>query len=190
MSTLFVNKIEEKDSGSKITLGNTLKVDAIEPKTNNGAIGISGVITPKTTSHAFVITEGSAAYTTAAGGTFLPFKKVVNSAGTGSTDFNTTTYKYVTPCKGIYHIQMHTITDSTTVASLWELNLNGVKQFNMVWKLDEKRASGSTSYYIDAGVSVGFSAGGGGARYYRHTGVFPSIDVYTYASFTLLQEIL
>ena len=44
MSTLYVNNIEEKDSGSKITLGNTLKVDSIEPKTTGGIINAKGMI--------------------------------------------------------------------------------------------------------------------------------------------------
>mgnify|MGYP001290168891 CR=1 FL=1 len=38
MSKIFVDTIEEKTSGNKITLNNTLKVDAIEPKTDGGSI--------------------------------------------------------------------------------------------------------------------------------------------------------
>lgn len=41
MSKIFVDQIEEKTSGNKITLNSTLKVDTIEPKTSGGVINLN-----------------------------------------------------------------------------------------------------------------------------------------------------
>ena len=71
-----------------------IKVNNIQNSSGNTAMTISGtgVVTPKTTSYVWVYPQGTSGYTSVADNAYLPFNTVYQSAGSGSSDFNTSTY--------------------------------------------------------------------------------------------------
>ena len=85
-----------------------IKVNNIQNSSGNTAMTISGtgVVTPKTTSFVFAYAQGTSGYVTVSTGSYLPLTAVYQSKGSGSSDFNTTTYKYTAPVNGIYFITL------------------------------------------------------------------------------------
>lgn len=159
------------------TIDLTSKVTGVLPKANGGT---------GATSYVFVYAQGTTGYVTATAGDFLPLNAVYQHKGTGNSDYNTSTYKYTAPVNGIYQISLKVLVN-TGVSSHWELNVDGVNQFVFSWS-SGRSASPSTSFYLNAGESVGFRSGSG-AGYFRHSATLPSNDHYTVASFCLLREL-
>ena len=156
----------------------TSKVTGVLPKANGGT---------GATSYVFVYAQGASGYVTGTTGDFLPLTAVYQYKGTGNSDYNTSTYKYTAPVNGIYQISLKLIVSENSVSTHYDLNVDGTNEFVFTWSND-RNASSSTSFYLNAGQVVGFR-NGSNAGYYRHSATMPSNDHYTVASFCLLREL-
>jgi hypothetical protein len=159
--------------------------------TNAMTISSGGVVVPSKQSHVLVIPQETSGYSSLASGTFLPFNHIAESLGTGSSDFSTTTYKYTAPCKGLYFISFKTVTNLPANNAFWALYING-SIFNQTFHSDDSRTGGgSLTKILQSGDVIGISpTGGGTSEYFHHQSSLPSSTNYTYATFTLLQEIV
>ena len=159
--------------------------------TNAMTISSGGVVVPRKQSHVLVIPQAATGYSSVASGTFLPFNHISESLGTGSSDFSTTTYKYTAPCKGLYYISFKTITATAANNGYWALYINGAI-FNQTFHSDDSRTvGGSLTKILQSGDVLGISpTGATTSEYFHHLSSLPSSNNYTYATFTLLQEII
>ena len=172
----------------------TLGIENIEHTNGTTAMTVSdgGVVTFNNppglkTSFVSVYAQGTSGYVTGSTGDFLPLTAVYQYKGTGNSDYNTSTYKYTAPVNGIYQISLKLIVSENSVSTHYDLNVDGTNEFVFTWSND-RNASSSTSFYLNAGQVVGFR-NGSNAGYYRHSATMPSNDHYTVASFCLLREL-
>jgi len=159
--------------------------------TNAMTISSGGVVVPRKQSHVLVIPQGATGYQTVSTGTFLPFNHISESLGTGSADFSTTTYKYTAPCKGLYFISYKGITGAASTNAYWALYINGVIHNQTFWSDESRHVGASLTKILQSGDVLGISpTGTTTSEYFRQADNLPSSANYTYATFTLLQEIV
>ena len=134
MSTLYVNNIEEKDSGSKITLGNTLKVDTIESKTTSGVVNIAAGNIISNPNKPVFSGYRSTQYSTT--NSIIPIDVRVNQGG----HFNASNNVWTCPTSGFYIVGINGI-DNASINI--HLRKNSVK-----WKIAiyATQTSGWASY--------------------------------------------
>ena len=130
---------------------------------------------------------GSAAYHSVSDGNFLPLNTIHKSLGTGTTDYDTSTYQYTAPVTGVYLVTLKTIVSGTTDQTNYGLCLDGSSTNEMIfgWGYEQRGRAGVTSIALTAGQTVGFKAIGT-CYYYGHTSAMPTHDQYTFASYTLV----
>jgi len=167
-----------------------IKVNNIQNSSGNTAMTISGtgVVTPKTTSYVWVYPQGTSGYTTVAANAFLPFNAIYQSAGSGSSDFNISTYKYTAPVKGLYYIEFRTISSGASDNKAFRLNVDGNVISQTFWSRDTRSCSGSVTILLNANEVVGIDAHGT-SYYYRNSNTMPHEDIYTRLIINLIQEL-
>ena len=176
---------------SGIINATNLEVANIKDSTGtNTAMTISGtgVVTPKTTSYVWVYPQGTSGYTSVAANAFVPFNTIYQSAGSGSSDFNTSTYKYTAPVKGLYYIEFRTISSLATDNKAFRLNVDGNVISQTFWARDTRACSGSPTILLNANQVVGIDAHGT-SYYYRNSNTMPHEDVYTRMIINLIEEL-
>ena len=172
-------------------MSSTIGVQNIAHTNGTNAMTISdgGVVVPRKQSHVLVIPQGATGYQTVSTGTFLPFNHISESLGTGSSDFSTTTYKYTAPCKGLYLISYKGVTETAADDGKWALYINGTALNQTFWSDDSRNVGASLTKILQSGDVLGISPTSA-SEYFRHAANLPSTSNYTYATFTLLQEIV
>jgi len=169
----------------------TLAIENIEHTNGTNAMTISsgGVVVPRKQSHVLVIPQGSTGYVTASTGTLIAFNHISESLGTGSSDFSTTTYEYTAPCKGLYFISYKGVTETAANDGRFALYINGTALNQTFWSDDSRNVGASLTKILQSGDVLGI-APTVASQYFRHAANLPSTSNYTYATFTLLQEIV
>ena len=167
-----------------------IQSDTIKHSGGNTAMTIasSGVVTPKTTSYVWVYPQGTSGYTTVATNDFLPFNAIYQSAGSGSSDFNTSTYKCTAPVKGLYYIEFNTISANASDNKAFRVNVDGTVISQTFWTKDSRGCSGSPTILLNANQVVGIDTHTT-SYYYRNSNTMPHEDIYTRLVINLIQEL-
>ena len=167
-----------------------IKVNNIQNSSGNTAMTISGtgVVTPKTTSYVWVYPQGTNGYTTVADNGYLPFNTVYQSAGSGSSDFNTSTYKYTAPVKGLYFVDFFTISSGASDNKAWHLNVDDNVIAQTFWAREARTSTGSVTIQLNANQVMGVQSHST-SYYYRNSNTMPHEDIYTRLIINLIQEL-
>ncbi len=176
---------------SGIINATNLEVANIKDSTGtNTAMTISGtgVVTPKTTSYVWVYPQGTSGYVSVADNGYLPFNTVYQSAGSGSSDFNTSTYKYTAPVKGLYFVDFFTISSLEGDVKSWHLNVDDNVIAQTFWARESRTSTGSVTIQLNANQVMGVQTHGT-SYYYRNSNTMPHEDIYTRLIINLIQEL-
>ena len=180
MSTIVATNIQATNT----------QTDTIKHSGGNTAMTIasSGVVTPKTTSFVSAYAQGSSGYTNISANNYLPFNAIYESAGTGASDFDTSTYLYTAPVNGLYHMSVKSITSGVTDTKNWQLRVDTTIQWQAFWSHETRTWGATLIKKLNAGDTIGVYSVSA-SYYYRNAASLPSQDHYTTVQYMLLQEL-